>query len=179
MIEAVILVVFPFCMIWAAITDSLSMTIANRVSFTLIAIFLLVALTTGMGWSDIGLHAAVFAGVLAATFAMFAFGTMGGGDAKLIAATALWMGWGDPLVYYLLAASLLGGVVTVGVLLFRHNEIVRFFAGRVLGPNTQMPAYLEENDSGVPYGLALGMAGLMAFPQSPIARLVIESLAIS
>ncbi|WP_114389003.1 A24 family peptidase [Notoacmeibacter marinus] len=177
MIEAVILVVFPFCMIWAAISDSLSMTIANRVSLLLIASFLMLALSTGMSWPAIGLHLAVFLAVLTVTFALFALGTMGGGDAKLIAATALWMGWGDPLLYYLLTASLAGGAVTMGVLVFRSNETVRFFAGRILGVNQQMPAYLEDKQSGVPYGLALGFAGLVVFPHSPMAQFVIERLA--
>lgn len=177
MIEAVILVVFPFCMIWAAISDSLSMTIANRVSLLLIGSFFVLALATGMSWPAIGLHAAVFAGVLTVTFALFAFGTMGGGDAKLIAATALWMGWGEPLLHYLLVASLAGGAVTLGVLVFRSNDAVRFLAGRMLGPNQQVPAYLEDQKSGVPYGLALGFAGLIVFPQTPLAVFVIQNMA--
>ena len=48
MIEAVILVVFPFAMLHAAISDMLSMTIINRVSLLLIVAFLLVAPATGM-----------------------------------------------------------------------------------------------------------------------------------
>ncbi len=177
MINAAILVVFPLCMIWAAVTDCLSMTIANRVSVMLIATFFALAVVTGMEWSAIALHAAVFAGVLAVTFGLFTFGSMGGGDAKLIAATALWMGWGDPLLYYLLAASLAGGAVTVAVLIFRSNEIVRFCVGRVLGPQHQAPAYLEDRDSGVPYGLALGFAGLAVFADTPLAQIAIQNLA--
>lgn len=43
MLEALIFVVFPFCMLFAAISDMLSMTIANRVSVLLVVVFALVA----------------------------------------------------------------------------------------------------------------------------------------
>ena len=178
MIAAAVLVLFPLCMIYAAITDSLSMTIANRVSVLLIASFFVLAIAGGMPFPHIALHAAVFAGTLAVTFGLFAFGSMGGGDAKLIASTALWIGWGEPLLHYLLIASVAGGAVTLAVLLFRSNEAVRFIAGRVLGPQLEAPAYLDDHKSGVPYGIALGFAGMVVFPDTPMVRIIIESLAI-
>ncbi|TGT92468.1 peptidase, partial [bacterium M00.F.Ca.ET.155.01.1.1] len=88
MLEAVIFVVFPFCMLFAAISDVLSMTIANRVPVLLLATFALVAPLTGMDWATYGGHFAAGALVLAVTFGLFALGGMGGGDAKLLAATA-------------------------------------------------------------------------------------------
>ena len=48
MIEAAILVVFPFAMLHAAISDLLSMTILNRVSLLLVGTFMIVAPLTGM-----------------------------------------------------------------------------------------------------------------------------------
>ena len=56
MLEALIFVVFPFCMVFAAVSDTLSMTIANRVPLLLLAVFALVAPLTGMGWADYGWH---------------------------------------------------------------------------------------------------------------------------
>ena len=50
------------------------------------------------------LHVAAGAAVLAVTFALFAFGWIGGGDAKLAAATALWLGF-DTLPDYLMLAA--------------------------------------------------------------------------
>ena len=82
MLEASIFVIFPFCMAFAAVSDLLSMTIANRVSLILVAAFLLLAPLTGMDWGQYGMHIAVFAAVLCATFGLFAAGGMGGGDAK-------------------------------------------------------------------------------------------------
>src|SRR5690606_30343720 len=101
MLEALMFVVFPFCMVFAAVSDILSMTIANRVSLILIATFAMVAPMTGMDWATFGWHFAAAGLVLSVTFSLFALGAMGGGDAKLLAATALWMGFSTELVAYL------------------------------------------------------------------------------
>lgn len=79
MIEAAILIVFPFAMAFAAISDLLSMTIQNRVSFILLISFAVLAPLTGMPWDVYGLHFAGGAAVLAVTFILFATGTMGAG----------------------------------------------------------------------------------------------------
>src|SRR5690606_39645795 len=68
-------------------SDALSMTIANRVSILLLATFVVLALLTGMALPEIGMHLLAGVAVLAVTFVLFALGGMGGGDAKLIAAT--------------------------------------------------------------------------------------------
>src|SRR4029453_2898000 len=78
MLEALIFVVFPFCMVFAAVSDMLSMTIANRVSMVLVVTFAAVAPLTGMDWATYGWHFAACGIVLAVTFGMFAFGGMGG-----------------------------------------------------------------------------------------------------
>ena len=90
MIVAVIMVVFPFAMIFAALSDFFTMTISNRISLLLIAAFLLIAPFIGLTWGEFGMHLAAFGLVLAVTFALFAAGTLGGGDAKLMASTSLW-----------------------------------------------------------------------------------------
>ncbi|TIX80929.1 MAG: peptidase, partial [Mesorhizobium sp.] len=77
MLEALIFVVFPFCMLFAAISDMLSMTIANRVPVLLVAVFALVAPLTGMDWATYGWHFAAGGLVLAVTFGLFALGGMG------------------------------------------------------------------------------------------------------
>ena len=123
MLEALIFVVFPFCMLFAAISDMLSMTIANRVSVLLVVVFALVAPLTGMEWAAYGWHFAAGALVLAVTFGLFAMGGMGGGDAKLLAATAVWMGLNIQLVEYLVASTLIGGLLTIAILLYRKSPL--------------------------------------------------------
>jgi prepilin peptidase CpaA len=170
MIEAVILVVFPFAMLHAAISDMLSMTIINRVSLLLIVAFLLVAPATGMTWSQISLHVAAFAATLAVCFSLFAIGAMGGGDAKLIAATSLWFGFSFALMEYLLLASVLGGVLTLSILNYRRSPLA------VYASQVGFLRRLADPKEKIPYGIALGIGGLMVFPHSVLAMWVIERL---
>ncbi|PSJ57893.1 A24 family peptidase [Pseudaminobacter soli (ex Li et al. 2025)] len=171
MLVALIFVVFPFCMLFAAISDLLSMTIANRVSLLLLGTFAVVAPLTGMDWSAYGLHFAGGAVVLAVTFILFALGGMGGGDAKLLAATAVWMGFGTHLLEYLVVSAFLGGVLTLGILSYRGSAIAMF-----TGRNMFLRNFADKT-VGVPYGIALGIGGLIAYPESPLMVWAIEQLA--
>lgn len=164
MLEAVIFVVFPFCMAFAAISDTLSMTIANRISAVLILTFAVVAPLTGMDWAAYGWHFAAAGAVLAATFCLFALGGMGGGDAKLLAATALWMGMNDSLIEYLVYTSLAGGALTVLILMYRNSPFA------VLTGHNMFLRHFASDKSGVPYGIALGIGGMIAFSDSPLVQ---------
>ena len=73
-------------------------------------------------------HAGAGAAVLAGAFVCFAFGWIGGGDAKLAAVTALWLGFGH-LADYLVYASLLGGVLTIVIIQFRALPLPQLFSG--------------------------------------------------
>src|SRR6266481_9213581 len=112
------LMLFPAMMAFAASSDLLTMTISNRVSLTLIGGFFLFALVIGMSPNTMLWHIGAGCMVLAVAFGCFAMRWIGGGDAKLAAATALWFGF-DHLLDYLLYASLLGGALTIALLQFR------------------------------------------------------------
>ncbi|MCO5160857.1 MAG: prepilin peptidase [Mesorhizobium sp.] len=171
MLVAAIFIVFPFCMAYAAISDMLSMTIANRVSLLLVATFLVLAPLTGMDWYAYGWHLAAGAVVLAVTFTLFAMGGMGGGDAKLLAATALWMGFGQELLQYLVYSAALGGLLTMLILMYRRSPLSVF-----TGHNVFL-RHLADRDVGVPYGIALGLGGIAAFPGSALAEWAIARAA--
>ncbi|MFN3766290.1 MAG: prepilin peptidase [Aliihoeflea sp.] len=170
MVEALILVIFPFCMVYAAVSDMITMTIANRVSVLLVATFLVVAPLTGMPVAMLGMHVMAAAAVLCVTFALFALGTMGGGDAKLLAATALWMGSGMPLAEYVVVGAVWGGMLTLLILAYRNSPISDVTGNFVLLRN------FADRRVGIPYGIALGAAGLMVFPSSPMGAWAIQSL---
>ncbi len=97
LIEAVRLTLFPAMMAFAASSDLLTMTIANRVSLILVAGFAALALLSGLGGAEVLSHVEAAAVVLGVAFFCFACGWIGGGDAKLAAATALWLGFGNLL----------------------------------------------------------------------------------
>jgi prepilin peptidase CpaA len=160
MLQAAILVIFPFCMLFAAISDMVSMTIANRVSVILVAAFAVLAPFTGMDWATYGIHFVAGGLVLAVTFALFAIGGMGGGDAKLLAATAVWMGFGIVLLQYLVFGAVLGGLLTLAILMFRGSP-VSIFAG-----NNLFLRHFADKKVGIPYGVALGAAGLIVYPDT-------------
>lgn len=172
MIEAAILIFFPFAMAFAAISDLLSMTIQNRVSLILLVSFATLAPLTGMPWDVYAMHFGAGAAVLAVTFGLFATGTMGGGDAKLMAATAIWLGWNLELASYLLSLSIFGGILTMAILRYRSSQMMIVYTARF-----EFMRRLSQKDEGVPYGIALGLAGLMVFPASPLGLWVVERLA--
>ncbi|HKY86710.1 MAG TPA: prepilin peptidase, partial [Pseudorhodoplanes sp.] len=118
MVDAIRLLLFPALMAFAASSDLITMTISNRISLLLIAGFFVLAVMTGMPLYEIGMHVGAAAAVLVVAFVFFARGWIGGGDAKLAAATAMWLGF-DQLPNYLVVASLLGGILTVAILRFR------------------------------------------------------------
>ena len=102
------LMLFPAMMAFAASSDLLTMTISNRITLILVAGFAALAAASGMSITDVLWHVAAAGTVLIFAFGFFTRGWIGGGDAKLAAATALWLGF-DHLLPYLIYASLLGG----------------------------------------------------------------------
>jgi prepilin peptidase CpaA len=169
MLAATIFVIFPFCMVYAAVSDMLSMTIANRVSLLLIASFMIIAPLTGMDWQTYGLHLVAGVVVLLLTFALFAIGAMGGGDAKLLAGTAVWMGFGVELMQYMVVAGFVGGMLTLGILLYRGSALAVY-----TGQNRMLRNFADSK-LGIPYGIALGIAGLIVYPETALAQWAIAA----
>ena len=120
--DLLILTIFPGAMALAAATDLITMTLPNRLALALAVCFFVVAPLAGLGWSDVGLHVAFALAALVVTFALFSFGWIGGGDAKLAAATTLWLGFGTTLPY-LAYMALLGGVLTIRCTTYGHCTI--------------------------------------------------------
>ena len=160
MFELAVLLIFPAMMAFAAASDLFTMTISNRVSLVLVTGFFAMALFTGMAWPVIGMHVAAGFLVLSVGFVCFALGWMGGGDAKLAASTALWLGWGQ-LLEYAVFASIFGGVLTLGLLTLRGFPLHPPFLLR-----EGWYARITDARTGIPYGIALAAAGLVLYPSS-------------
>ena len=159
MLEYPLLLVFPLAMAVGGLMDLLTMTIPNRVSLALVAGFVPAALLTGMPWTVFAGHVGAGAMMLVIGILMFSQGWIGGGDAKLLAAAALWLGFEDLLTYAVLVA-LLGGALALVILTYR-TFIPPLWIGR--------PAWavrLHDRKSGIPYGLALAAAALWIYPST-------------
>jgi prepilin peptidase CpaA len=157
--EAIRLTLFPAMMAFAAASDLFTMTIANRVSLILIGGFLLLAPMTGMSGSEMLSHTGAAAVVLVVAFGFFSRNWIGGGDAKLAAATALWLGF-DHLLNYLIYASLGGGILTLVLIQFRTMPLPNALQGK------DWAERLHRLDGGIPYGIALAAAALAVYPHT-------------
>jgi len=157
--DVIRLLLFPALMAFAASSDLLTMTISNRLSMALAGGFFLLTLITGMSLYAFGMHLAAAAVVLVIAFVFFSQGWIGGGDAKLVAATVLWFGF-DYLLDYLIYASLFGGALTLAIIQFRKLPLPA-----VLARQTWV-LRLHETGAGVPYGIALAAAALAVYPKT-------------
>jgi prepilin peptidase CpaA len=159
-IDLVRLILFPTVMAFAASSDLLTMTISNRVSLVLVGGFFALALMSGMATTEVLSHIGAAAVVLVVSFGFFVRGWIGGGDAKLAAATAIWLGFGY-LLNYLVYASLLGGALTILLIQFRLVPLPGLLAGQFWAQR------LHRQDGDVPYGIALAGAALLVYPDTP------------
>lgn len=161
-LELAIVCLFPWAMAFGAAMDLFTMTIPNRVSMLMVIGFLLLAPFMGLGFEGFLSHLGAGAAMLAVGVVMFALGWLGGGDAKLFAAGALWVGF-DHLLEFTFFITLAGGALTLGLLSFRqtlpHPWIIK--------QNWAM--HLHNPTTGVPYGIAIAIAALLVYPDMPWA----------
>ena len=151
--------VLPALVIAAALSDLTTYTISNRLTAATALAFLPAALLCGLPLPVLGLSLLIGLGALVAGIAMFAAGWIGGGDAKLFAACALWMGMSG-LTNFLGWTAVAGGGLAVLLLILRRQPMLASlpkpaWAGRLIRPG--------EN---VPYGVAIAVGALAAFPAS-------------
>jgi prepilin peptidase CpaA len=147
-------------MAFAASIDLLTMTIPNRVSSALVVTFPPSALLIGMDWVAFGSHVGAGALMLVVGIGMFARGWLGGGDAKLLAAAALWLGF-DHLAGYLLLVAIAGGALALLILSYRNWAPPAWMLGQPWAMR------LHDKKVGIPYGIALAAAALWIYPSTP------------
>lgn len=153
-----VLLFFPLLMAYAAFSDLFSMNISNKVSLILIIGFAFFAWQVGMTWDDVSRHVIIFLITLAIGFTIFALNLAGGGDAKLLACTALWLG--SETAAYVIFSALIGGLFGLALLLVRNRMIPEklYSIGWI--------KRIHQDGFGMPYGVALGIGAVMVFPSS-------------
>ena len=169
MIAAVPLILFPFCLIAAALHDARRFKIPNGLSAILIGGFGIAAVIVGMSMADLINHAMTAGIVLAVGFTLFwindRFGIfiLGAGDTKMLTAIALW--FGPAFVTTLLVISLVGGALCLGIC------YARMFARRL--PRLSLwykplGTLAATQQLKCPYGIAISIGALLTFRNSPL-----------
>lgn len=146
--------IFMGFLLLAARSDAADLRIPNR----LVLVMALAA--PPVGWLlglDFPVLSAVITGAatLAVTWAMFEMGWLGGGDAKLAAATALWIGPAGMTVF-VIATALFGAILAVALLCLSRWELGRGAFG------ARWQARLAAEAISVPYALAMAPGGAVA-----------------
>jgi len=161
LLSAALLLLFPAGMAFAGSMDLLTMTIPNRLCLAIAVGFFIFAGVVHAPINLVLFNLSCGAAVLVVMFALFSLGWIGGGDAKLAAATALWLGWGS-LLDYSLRTAIFGGVLSVVIILGRKTPLPDWMSKQV------WIARLHDAKTGVPYGIAMAAAGIMIYPQTQL-----------
>jgi prepilin peptidase CpaA len=146
--------------IWAGMMDLTTMKIRNEIVIFLFAAYAALAPLAGFSFGSISLSFVVALGVMACMFVFFAFGWIGGGDAKLISVIALWLG-ADYTLSYIFITAVLGGLLTLVILLFRSTPLPASLL------EIRWVAKLHSIGSGIPYGVAIAAGALLILPRTP------------
>jgi prepilin peptidase CpaA len=155
---AALIGLFSALVICAGLYDISSYTIPNWISLALIGLFFPAAFAAHLSLLQIGLSLGVGVAFLALAMFMFAMNWVGGGDAKLLAAASLWIGWPQAGAY-LVITGLAGGALALTLLAMRSAWVRRYahagpaWLGRLATP-----------DGPAPYGVAIAAGALLAFP---------------
>jgi Flp pilus assembly protein, protease CpaA len=154
-----LLLMFPLAIVLAGFMDLISFTIPNRIPLFLAGAFVIAAAFLDMPGKIFLIHLAVGVLMLLLGVLMFACRLLGGGDAKLMAAAALWLGF-DHLLPFLFWTAALGGLLALALLTYR-----RFLPPIwLLGQSWAMR--LHDSREGIPYGIAIAGAGLVVYPNT-------------
>ena len=158
---ALVAAVFPGLMALSASMDLMTMTIPNAIPVALALGYL--GLSAALGVPAETVVFGLTCGVAALGVALFLYSRkwVGGGDAKLAAAIALWLGW-DGVLVFVVTASIFGGLLALTILAARTRLLPEALA------RPTWIARLRRRGSGVPYGIALAAAGVIQFPHSPV-----------
>jgi prepilin peptidase CpaA len=158
-LAALALAILVLCLVAAAVSDAAKYRIPNTLCLGIAAAFLLYALGAAISFEVLGAHLAAGFAVLVVAAVGFALRIMGGGDAKLLAAVALWLGW-KGLPPFLLLMAVIGGALALMLLAARR------LAPKPIPTGHWWSALLLRRGD-VPYGVAISAAALILLARFP------------
>ncbi len=145
----------------AALSDLVRYRIPDLAASAVAAGFVAAVVAGGASLPTTLNHIAAAALVLAVGLGLGIRGWFGGGDAKLLAAAALWYGW-NLLPGFLVIVALAGGVLAAVVYTAR-----RLAPRGTIGRAGWLARLLDPAD-GVPYGVAIAAATALTLRYSPL-----------
>jgi prepilin peptidase CpaA len=149
-------------LLWAATTDLIDFHIPNRVSFAVAALYPVHLAAGWLGGLPVDWASGILAGagIFVLGFFLFSYGLVGGGDVKLLSATALWAGLGG-LVPMMLIVGVAGGLLSLGLIVAKAASFARQPASRP----ADMPVWRAVLQQPAPYGVAIAVGGLFSLGQ--------------
>ncbi len=144
---------FAGLLIMAAASDCRNLTVPNRFSLALLALYPSFVIASGgsVDWLQALLYAAI---TFVAGFALFALRFCGGADVKLFAAVTLWAGPAlfVPMLFY---TAVTGGLLAVA--LWIRHKYLRAATPASIFFATSDPAFVKQP---MPYAVAIAAGGL-------------------
>ena len=162
---------YVFLVIFGALSDLATFRIPNWVSYGLVLLFVVQSIFIGGMTGDVpfgsfrlpsvAVHFGIGFFVLIIALVFWGRGYIGGGDAKYLVATALWMGPFGVVVFMVL----ISGLSVLMALLLKASAKWGFLihAGRLPAFIKQLYAKFEDNK--LPFGFPIGIAALIMMPQ--------------
>ena len=153
----------PALVIVGGLHDLLTMKIPNWISLALVLLFFPTARLAGLGPMALAIHVGIGLAALFIGAGMFALRWIGGGDAKLIAASCLWLGLSGSGMF-LLWTGVVGGLFCLFLILARQHL-------QMVTPNAPgWASRLLEPKGDIPYGVAIAIGALLAFPGADLMQ---------
>ena len=161
MLSYLLLSIPPAAWAVAALNDIKALRIPNWISLFLIGSFPVAALAFGFTLSEFLTALLMGAGMLVVGFSLFSLNLFGGGDAKLLAASAPWIGM-SAMVIFLYKVALMGGLLALALLMFRKTPLLPVYA------HSDWIMKLHQSGKHIPYGVAIAAGGLWTLPDTLI-----------
>jgi prepilin peptidase CpaA len=159
MMQSLAFSIFPLLAIASGVFDFLTLRIPNWLNGLTALAFVFAALVFAMPLPLAGLHLAAGFALLVLGFGLFAANLIGGGDAKMLAAAGLWIGF-EHIVPFLIYTTIAGGVLAIAVLAFRKAQAYAQMTG--------MDAFasIAAKKIDLPYGMAIAAGALLVLPET-------------
>jgi prepilin peptidase CpaA len=162
--------ILPSLVFLSAITDIYSYSIPNSFSLVLtVAFYVFALLNPVFDWALIGEHTLACLIVFGITFVLFACNLLGGGDAKILMASSLWVGLND-LILYLCFITIIGGLFSIFLSLWRKTKTFEFYKKytpiRNLYFGYQEATEITTQNKTIPYAVAIAIGFGLFLPQS-------------